>query len=77
MRTPARAPSFYIEKTEEIVLINPNGVMEFWKNNRMVNSIPHASETAAINYAKERGWKDTLEAIRFFCSPPAGQTPPK
>lgn len=58
-------PRFRIEATKEIVLIKPNGVMEFRGDSGFETTAPitFSSETAALEYAKNRGWKEVPLAV--------------
>lgn len=56
-------PRFFIEATGEVVIPLPTGVLQFWKDDHLVNEITLSSETAAIEYAKHRGWKEIPLAV--------------
>jgi hypothetical protein len=51
-------PRYHIEATDETVLIKPNGTMEFWQKDRLINVITFSGEPAALEYAKARRWKE-------------------
>lgn len=36
----------------------PNGVLQFWRDDRLINEITFSGETAAVEYAKTKGWKE-------------------
>lgn len=58
------SPSFYIESTHELVLVKPNGTMEFYSEDGMINeSITFPSESAAVIFAQGKGWREVPLAI--------------
>lgn len=57
------SPAFKIKETGEMVLVKPNGVMEFYKDGLMENSLTLESESTALAFARSKGWKEVTGAI--------------
>jgi hypothetical protein len=57
--------NFTIPETGEVVLVKPDGRMEFRNSAgfESCNSITFSSESAAVQYAKARGWKEVPAQI--------------
>ncbi len=55
-----------VPETGEVAIPKPNGTLEFWLDGKPLQTSPaitFSSETAAIEFAKMRGWKEILPAV--------------
>lgn len=56
-------PSFLTGVGDEIALVKPSGVIEFWQGFKKVNEVTFSSEAGALNFAKSKGWKEVPLAV--------------
>jgi hypothetical protein len=57
-------PSFLTNVPGEMVLVKPNGSMQFWNGTKQTQApIKFESEATAIAFAREKGWREVPLAV--------------